>query len=214
MHRGDAPPECGGFEVPPERLDIGQFRHAEALRQDRAGSLFNGALRPLVTRLVPLDDRQRRSTRTMSEPQVRIVRGEAADSAELEQGQEWASLKLIMARTLRLFMLVEAATFIVAASIHAGLLIAGYEHREARIAETVIAVVLLAGATLTWIRPTSARAAGLAAQSFALFGTLVGIFTIAIGIGPRSALDIVYHIAIVAVLVWGVLVAWRARMPA
>jgi hypothetical protein len=50
--------------------------------------------------------------------------------------------------------------------------------------------------------------------SLALFGTLVGIFTIAIGIGPRSLLDIGYHIAIVAVLAWGLLVAWRARIPA
>jgi hypothetical protein len=119
-----------------------------------------------------------------------------------------------MAKTLRLFMLVEAATFIVAASIHAGLLIAGYAHREARIAETIIALVLLVGAALTWIRPMSARAAGLAAQGFALLGTLVGIFTIAIGIGPRSALDIVYHVTIVAVLVWGLVVAWRARAAA
>src|SRR4029453_6148265 len=113
-----------------------------------------------------------------------------------------------MVTIFRLFMLVEAATFIVAAWIHAGLLMAGYEHREARIAENVIAVVLLAGATLTWIRPTWARAPGLAAQGFALCGAVVGIFTITIGIGPRSALDIVYHVAIVAVLVLGLIVAW------
>jgi hypothetical protein len=119
-----------------------------------------------------------------------------------------------MARILRLLLLVEAATFIAAASVHAGVLIRGFEHREARIAETVIAGVLLAGATMTWIRPTLARTAALAAQGFALVGTLIGIFTIAIGIGPRSALDIVYHIAIVAVLAWGLVVAWRARMAA
>ena len=119
-----------------------------------------------------------------------------------------------MIRILRRFMLVEAATFLVAASIHAGFLFPGYEHREARIAETVIGIVLLAGAMLTWIRPASARAAGLAAQAFALLGTFVGIFTIIIGIGPRSVLDVVYHVAIVAVLVWGLAVAWRVRMLA
>ena len=54
-----------------------------------------------------------------------------------------------MARTLRRLMLIEAGTFIVAAAIHAGLLLAGYEHREARIADSVIALVLLAGATVT-----------------------------------------------------------------
>jgi len=121
---------------------------------------------------------------------------------------------LIMARTLRLFMLVEAATFVVAASVHAGFLISGYAHREARIAETVIGAVLLVGAMATWIRPASARAAGLVAQGFALLGTLVGIFTIIIGIGPQSVLDVVYHIAIVAALVWGLVVAWRMRIVA
>ena len=119
-----------------------------------------------------------------------------------------------MATTLRRFMLIEAGTFIVAAAIHAGLFLPGYEHRQARIAESVIALVLLVGATLTWLRSASARIAGLAAQGFALLGTLVGIFTIAIGIGPRSALDIAYHVAIVGVLVWGLAVAWRVRVAA
>ena len=111
-------------------------------------------------------------------------------------------------------MLIEAATFMVAASVHTGFLIRGYEHREARIAETVIGIVLLVGAMVTWIQPTSARAAGLAAQGFALLATFVGIFTIIIGIGPRSVLDIAYHVAIVAVLVWGLAVAWRTRIVA
>ncbi len=41
-------------------------------------------------------------------------------------------------------------------------------------------------------------------------GTLVGIFTIAIGIGPRTVADVVYHIVIVVVLVWGLVLALRA----
>ena len=117
-----------------------------------------------------------------------------------------------MARVRR-YMLVEAATFVVAAAIHGGFLISGYEHREARIAETAIAVVLLGGVTLSWIRPALTRTAGLAAQGFALFWTLVGIATIVLGIGPRTPGDIAYHIAIVAVLVRGLLVARRARIP-
>jgi hypothetical protein len=72
---------------------------------------------------------------------------------------------------------------------------------------------LLAGTTLTWIRPASAHFAGLSAQGFALLGTLVGIFTMAIGIGPRSVLDVVYHVAIVAVLASGLVVALRGRVP-
>lgn len=115
-----------------------------------------------------------------------------------------------MIQSIRLFLFLEAVAFGLAALIHSGQLISGYQHREARIAETVIAAVLVLGLVVTWLRPTASRAAGLAAQAFALLGTLVGIFTIVIGVGPRTAADIVYHIGIVAVLVFGLLVAMRA----
>jgi hypothetical protein len=114
-----------------------------------------------------------------------------------------------MAHSVRLFMIIEALAFLAASLIHGGLLIQGHEHREARIAETVIAVVLLVGLAATWIGPRWARRAGLAAQGFALLGTSVGIVTIVIGIGPRTVLDIVYHIAIVIVLVLGLVAATR-----
>jgi hypothetical protein len=104
-------------------------------------------------------------------------------------------------------MLFEAATFVAASLIHSGVMIAGYEHQKARIAEGVIATVLLVGAVLTWIRPAWTRQAGLAAQGFALLGTLVGIFTIIVGVGPRTAPDVAYHVAIVVVLVWGLIFA-------
>ena len=108
---------------------------------------------------------------------------------------------------IRLFVLIEAAAFITAASIHFGVLMGGYVHQKAGIAESVIALVLLAGLAWTWIRPPSVRAAGLAAQAFALLGTIVGIVAIVIGAGPRTIPDIVYHIAIVVVLAIGLLVA-------
>jgi hypothetical protein len=115
---------------------------------------------------------------------------------------------------IRIFMLFEAATFVVASLIHAGLLVAGYEHHEAHLAEAVIALVLIVTLTLTWIRPAWTRAAGLGGQGFALVGTLVGLFTIAVGVGPRTAPDVAYHVAIVVVLAWGLRLAWRARRPA
>jgi hypothetical protein len=116
-----------------------------------------------------------------------------------------------MLHTIRLILLGEAAAFASAAMVHAGLLVSGYEHREARIAETAIASALVAGLVSTWIWPMRTPAFGLAAQGFALFWTLVGILTIAIGIGPRTAIDVVYHVAIVVVLLWGMVVARRAR---
>lgn len=116
-----------------------------------------------------------------------------------------------MRQRIQLFLLFEAAAFFGAALIHFGVLMDGYEHQKAGTAETVIGVVLLLGLVMTWIRPGSTRGAGLAAQGFALLGTLVGIFTIAIGVGPRTVPDIVYHIGIVVALVSGLVVSARAR---
>lgn len=64
---------------------------------------------------------------------------------------------------IRVFLLVEAAAFAAASLAHSGVLVHGYEHPQARVAEGVIAVVLLAesGALTTrpavaFIRPTGA----------------------------------------------------------
>src|SRR5437879_644741 len=100
-------------------------------------------------------------------------------------------------------------TPVVAALSHFGILVSGYEHRAAGTAESVIAGVLLVGWAMTWVGPGSTRGIGLAAQTFALLGTLVGLFTIAIGVGPRTVPDVMYHVSIVAVLIWGLVVAKR-----
>ena len=93
-----------------------------------------------------------------------------------------------MREATRLFVGLEAITFSVAVLVHFGLLTGGYEHRKAAIAESVIAVVLVLG--------------------FAF-----GVFTIAVGVGPRTVPDIAYHIGIVVVLMVGLGVAMRARSP-
>lgn len=115
-----------------------------------------------------------------------------------------------MRQTIRIFLILEAATFVVASLIHSGVLVVGYGHHEARVAECVIAVVLVGALASTWIWPAWTRPAGFAAQAFALLGTLVGVFFIAVGLGPRTIADIVYHLAIVAVLVFGLVIAKRA----
>jgi hypothetical protein len=115
-----------------------------------------------------------------------------------------------MIRAIRLFVFWEGAAFIAASLTHFGVLMRGYEHQKAGTAESVIGVVLLAGWALTWVRPRLTRGIGLAVQGFALLGTLVGIFTIAIGVGPRTGLDVAFHVSIVAVLVWGLIVSTRA----
>jgi heme A synthase len=104
-------------------------------------------------------------------------------------------------------MLFEAATFAAAAAIHFGALVDGYGHRDAGTAESVIAVVLLAGLALTWSRPPWPRRAAIGAQAFAILGVLVGLLTIAVGVGPRTVPDVAYHLGILAVLVVGLALA-------
>jgi hypothetical protein len=66
-----------------------------------------------------------------------------------------------MLPAIRLFMAVEAVTFLLAASIHRGFLIPAYHHQAASIGESVIAFVLFIALVLTWIRPASTRLFGL-----------------------------------------------------
>jgi hypothetical protein len=117
----------------------------------------------------------------------------------------------MMTRAIRLFVFIEGAAFIAAALTHFGLLIGGYEHQKAGTAESVIGIVLLVGLALTWIRPASTREIGLAVQAFALLGTLVGIFTIVIGVGPRTVPHLAFHIGMIVMLAWGLIVTAPAR---
>jgi hypothetical protein len=116
-----------------------------------------------------------------------------------------------MVPVIRAFMILEAAAFAIAALIHSGLLLDGYAHGEAAIAESVILLALALGVGLTWVYPPWTRRLGVAAQSFALVGTLLGVFFIAIGLGPRTAPDVAYHAAMVLVLITGVVAAARSR---
>jgi len=113
---------------------------------------------------------------------------------------------------IRWWLSLEAAAFGGAALVHAGVLVHGYEHAKAATAESVIGLVLLFALFASVVAPRSSRAMALASLSFALLGTLVGIFTIVIGIGPRSAFDIALHVGFVASLIAGLLLVARGRV--
>ena len=102
-------------------------------------------------------------------------------------------------RSAGLLLLFEAATFIMASATHFGAFPEGYGHTKAGTAEAVIGAALLLGLALTWL-PSIGLWAFIGAQVFATFGVLVGLFTIAVGVGPRTVLDIAYHVVILAVL--------------
>ena len=114
-----------------------------------------------------------------------------------------------MTKLVRRFLALEAAAFLGAALVHAGVLLPGYEHWKAATAETVIGAVLGAALLAVVLAPGSSRAIALGAQGFALLGTAVGLFTIAIGVGPRTVPDLAFHGAIVAVLIAGLVKVGR-----
>lgn len=115
------------------------------------------------------------------------------------------------ARTARAWMLTEALTLGIASTVHAGYLVPGHAHTPARIAEAVLATVLVLASVETWLRPSHARRAAIVGQGFALLGTLVGLGTIVAGIGPGSMGDVVYHALLLALLITGLTWAVRCR---
>lgn len=112
---------------------------------------------------------------------------------------------------MRAWVGAEAVSFLLAAAVHSGGLVRGYEHQEAMIAEGVIGAVLVVGLAMTRVRPRSLFSIAAGVQAFALLGTLVGVWTMVVGVGPRTAPDVAYHAAVVVALVAGTGLAWRHR---
>ncbi|MCT7664070.1 hypothetical protein [Shinella kummerowiae] len=109
-----------------------------------------------------------------------------------------------------LFLLVETALFVAASLVHAGILVSGFEHARAMVAEGVIGAVLAVGVLACLIRPGHAAVVALSVQFFALLGTLVGAFTISVGVGPQTRGDIAFHALLLLVLPAGIFAAWKA----
>ena len=110
---------------------------------------------------------------------------------------------------VRGFLLLQVAIFLSMVSIHFGLLIGGYRHRSAGTVELVIAAVLVAGLLLTWTpRPWSRRSATVV-QSFGILGVLLGMSTIALGIGPRTTLDLTLNVTLLLTLIAGLAITLR-----
>jgi hypothetical protein len=110
---------------------------------------------------------------------------------------------------VRGFLLLQIAIFLSMVSIHFGLLIGGYRHRSAGTVELIIAAVLVAGLLLTWTpRPWSRRSATVV-QSFGILGVLLGMSTIALGIGPRTTLDLTLNVTLLLTLIAGLAITLR-----
>ena len=104
---------------------------------------------------------------------------------------------------------MQIAMFLVLVTIHFGLLIDGYRHAAAGTTELVITALLVFGLLLTWMLPAWSRRAATAAQSFATLGVLVGLFTFALGIGPRTILDLSLNLILLVTLIAGLALTWK-----
>jgi hypothetical protein len=116
----------------------------------------------------------------------------------------------LIRKKLLVFLGAEVLLFGLASLAHRGVLLAGFEHARAAIAEAVIAAVLAIGLVVCIAKPLVARAAALAVQAFALLGVCVGLAMIAIGVGPRTGPDLALHALMVAALVSGLVTARSA----
>jgi len=107
------------------------------------------------------------------------------------------------------FLLLQIAILLSMVSIHFGLLIDGYRHRSAGTAEFFIAAVLAAGLLLTWTPRRWSRRSATAVQSFGILAVFGGLSTIAIGIGPRTMLDLTLNAALLLTLIVGLAITLR-----
>lgn len=109
---------------------------------------------------------------------------------------------------LRWIMAATATSLLIAAALHAGLVIPGPVD-QAAMYESGIAVILIVGIGLTFVGPGWARWGALTTQTVALAGACIGTFLALRGLGPNTVPDIVYHFALLAILLTGLVVAWR-----
>ena len=107
----------------------------------------------------------------------------------------------------RTFLFAEAVAFLLSAVlIHAGGPVEVDGHRDTIIFESVLAGILFLGYSLR--DPSILDKANLHPRSgVALFGTVVGRFSIIAGAGPMIIFDLVFYRAISAVLLWGLITA-------
>jgi hypothetical protein len=104
---------------------------------------------------------------------------------------------------ISVLMVGEALTFLLAALLHLGIPLGFSEPRiiPAAIVEGLCGLLLAGSAYAVFVRTRLAWGAALAAHLFAVAGVLLGIISLALGLGPSTVVNTIYHRVILGVLV-------------
>jgi hypothetical protein len=104
---------------------------------------------------------------------------------------------------ITVLMVGEAVTFLFAALLHLGIPLGLSEPRiiPAAIVEGLCGLFLAVSAYAVVTRTRLAWGAALAANLFAVAGVLLGITALALGVGPSTEANTIYHRVILVVLV-------------
>jgi hypothetical protein len=113
-------------------------------------------------------------------------------------------------RNLRWLIVIEAVSLAAAAILHTEMFRLD-PFNTVGIYEGTIALVLFAGLAVIVVWPAWTRPVAFVTQTFALAGASIGLYLAIRGVGPNSIPDLVFHVAIVAILIVGVVVAWRLQ---
>ncbi len=102
-------------------------------------------------------------------------------------------------------MVLEAITFLLAALLHLGIQFPlGFSEPQiipATIVEGLCGIFLAVGAYAVFVRKSWAWQGAVAAHVFAVAGVLLGITALALGAGPSTQVNTIYHRTILVVLV-------------
>jgi hypothetical protein len=119
-----------------------------------------------------------------------------------------------MPRSTTLILLIQSLFFATASLVHGGVLLHGYEHATASLAEAIIATVLAGGLVVGLAQPAWSWRVALGVQVFALLGDGIGTYLAIIGVGASTVPDIVFHVGMLVFLIAGIVVVWNQRPAA
>jgi len=118
---------------------------------------------------------------------------------------------------LEIIMASNAALFFFGAIQHAGVALGPFHEPRivpASIVETLCGLSLLVGVTTIFRRSLASRRAAVVSNLVALGGVLLGIAALAVGAGPRTASNDIYHSVMLALIAAGLLILFTGTSGA